>query len=224
MRLCVLSWDQWLPVLRPLTIPLGNPRFPEASADVNSKREWMNGRSHNESQNHAFFWAERPRRERLSHRSPDTIVGTLSKFELHRYLLRCERECEGSAYVGPKFGTHVPHLGAGEYLNFLILERLSRKLDASCTLVKLCWSLLRSAEAFSPGDRWGLLIYDAHASHGLARIGIPSAWMNPREKRASISRACKRPTTNFCFFLFLKIRVYKRTMKNWLKLVCFYFL
>ena len=34
--------------------------------------------------------------------------------------------------------------------------------------------------------------------------------MNPREKRASISRACKRPTTNFCFFLLLKIRVYKR--------------
>ena len=117
------------------------------------------------------------------------LIRTLSKFELHRCLLRCERECQGSAYVGPKFGTHVPHLGAGEYLNFLILERLSRKLDASCTLVKLCWSLLRSAEAFSPGDRWGLLIYDAHASHGLARIGIPSAWMNPREKRASFSRA-----------------------------------
>ena len=89
----------------------------------------------------------------------------------------------------PKFGTHVPHLGAGEYLNFLILERLLRKLDASCTLVKLCWSLLRSAEAFSPGDRRGLLIYDAQASHGLARIGIPSAWMNPRDKRTSFSRA-----------------------------------
>ena len=151
--------------------------------------DWLNGRSHNESQNHAFFWAERPRREKLSHRSPYTIVGALSKFELHRCLLRCERKCKGSGYVGPKFGTHVPHLGAGEYLNFLILERLSRKLDASFTLVKLCWSLLRSAEAFSPGDRWGLLIYDAHASYGLARIGIPSAWMNPREKRASISRA-----------------------------------
>ena len=166
-------------------IPLGNPRFPEASADVNSKREWMNGRSHNESQNPAFFWAERPRREKLSHRSPYTIIGALRKFELHRCLLRCERKCKGSGYVGPKFGTHVPHLGAGEYLNFLILERLSRKLDASCTLVKLCWSLLRSAEAFSPGDRWGLLIYDAHASHGpspasgyLAREWIPatSAW------------------------------------------------
>ena len=143
--------------------------------------EWLNGRSHNESQNHAFFWAERPRREKLSHRSPYTIVGALRKFELHRCLLRCERKCKGSGYVGPKFGTHVPHLGAGEYLNFLILERLSRKLDASCTLVKLCWSLLRSAEAFSPGDRWGLLIYDAHASHGpspasgyLAREWIPA--------------------------------------------------
>ena len=151
--------------------------------------EWLNGRSHNKSQNHAFFWAERPRREKLSHRSPYTIVGSLRKFELHRCLLRCERKCKGSGCVGPKFGTHVPHLGAGEYLNFLILERLSRKLDASCTLVKLCCSLLRSAEAFSPGDRRGLLIDDAHASHGLARIGIPSAWMNPREKRARFSRA-----------------------------------
>ena len=40
--------------------------------------------------------------------------------------------------VGPKFGTHVPDRGAGEYLNLLLLERLSRKLDATCTLVKLC--------------------------------------------------------------------------------------
>ena len=103
------------------------------------------------------------------------FVVSLKKFELHRCLLRCERKCKGSGCVGPKFGTHVPHLGAGEYLNFLILERLSRKLDASCTLVKVCCSLLRSAEAFSPGDRRGLLIDDAHASHGLARIGIPSA-------------------------------------------------
>ena len=183
--------------------------------------EWLNGRSHNESQNHAFFWAERPRREKLSHRSPYTIVGSLSKFELHRCLLRCERKCKGSGCVGPKFGTHVPHLGAGEYLNFLILERLSRKLDASCTLVKLCCSLLRSAEAFSPGDRRGLLIYDAHASHGLARIGIPSAWMNPREKRASIASDLRRI---FVFFCFSKSGFIKGTMKNWLKLVCFYFL
>ena len=40
--------------------------------------------------------------------------------------------------VGPKFGTHVPDLGAGEYLDLLILERLSCKLDASCTIVKIC--------------------------------------------------------------------------------------
>ena len=40
--------------------------------------------------------------------------------------------------VGPKFGTHVPDLGAREYFNLLILERLSRKLDASCTIVKIC--------------------------------------------------------------------------------------
>ena len=82
--------------MKGVLFPLGNPRFPEASADVNSKREWMNGRSHNESQNHAFFWAERPRREKLSHRSPYTIVGALRKFELHRCLLRCERKCKGS--------------------------------------------------------------------------------------------------------------------------------
>ena len=40
--------------------------------------------------------------------------------------------------VGPKFGKHVPDLGAREYLNLLILERLSRKLDASDTIVKIC--------------------------------------------------------------------------------------
>ena len=49
-----------------------------------------------------------------------------------------ERVCKGMGYVGPKFGTHVPDRGAVEYLNLLILERLSRKLDASCTLVMLC--------------------------------------------------------------------------------------
>ena len=32
----------------------------------------------------------------------------------------------------------MPDRGAVEYLNLLILERLSRKFDASCTLVKLC--------------------------------------------------------------------------------------
>ena len=177
---------------------------------------WMNGRSHNECQNLACFWAERPRREKLSHRSPHTIVDALRKFELHRCLLRCERECKGSGYVGPKFGTHVPDRGAVEYLNLLILVRLSRKLDASYTLVMLCWSLLRSAEAFSPGDRWGLLIYDAHASHGLDSIGIPAAWMNPREKRASISRADWKDGFDSdlgCFFLFF-VFVFKKTKRD----------
>ena len=54
------------------------------------------------------------------------------------YKTCCERECKGTGDVGPKFGTHVPDRGAGEYLNLLILERLSRKLDASCTIVKIC--------------------------------------------------------------------------------------
>ena len=46
---------------------------------------------HNEDPNHAFFLAERPRREKLSHRQPHAIVDALSKFELHRCLLRCVR-------------------------------------------------------------------------------------------------------------------------------------
>ena len=100
--------------------------------------DWLIGWSHNESPNHAYFLAERPRREKLSHRSPHTIVDALSKFELHRCLLRCERECKGSGYVGPKFGTHVPDRGAVEYLDLLILVRLSRKFDASYTIVKIC--------------------------------------------------------------------------------------
>ena len=61
-------------------------------------------------------------RGKLSHRSPHRVVDALSKFELHRCLLRCERECKGVGEVGPKFGTHVPDLGAREYLNLLILE------------------------------------------------------------------------------------------------------
>ena len=40
--------------------------------------------------------------------------------------------------VGPKFETHVPDLGAREYFNLLILDQLSRELDESCTIVKMC--------------------------------------------------------------------------------------
>ena len=50
---------------------------------------------HNEGPNHALFLAEPPRREKLSHRTPHTIVDALSKFELHRGLLPCGRECKG---------------------------------------------------------------------------------------------------------------------------------
>ena len=40
--------------------------------------------------------------------------------------------------VAPKFGTHVPDLGDREYFILLILDQMSRKLDASCTIVKIC--------------------------------------------------------------------------------------
>ena len=139
---------------------------------------------HNEGPNHALVWAERPRPETVSHRSPHRVVDALSKFQLHRGLLRCERECKVVEEVGPKFGTHVPDLGAHKYFNLLILERLSRKLDASCTIVKICWSFYRSAEAFSPGARGRLLVLYAHASHGSDPIEIPGAWMNPRARNA----------------------------------------
>ena len=85
-----------------------------------------------------IFLAERPRRENLSHCSPHRVVDALSKFELYRGLLRCVRECKGVGDVGPKFETHVPDLGAREYFNLLILDQLSRKLDESCTIVKIC--------------------------------------------------------------------------------------
>ena len=45
-------------------------------------------------------------------------------------------------YVGPKFETHVPVLGAREYFNLLILDQLPRKLDEFAPSS-------RSAEAFS---------------------------------------------------------------------------
>ena len=52
--------------------------------------EWLVGRSHNESQNDAFFWAERPRREKLSHRSPYTIVGALPDYSSSSLFLNEE--------------------------------------------------------------------------------------------------------------------------------------
>ena len=55
----------------------------------------------------ALFLAEPPRREKLPHRQPHRIVDALSKFELHRCLLRCVRECKGVGDVGPKFDTPV---------------------------------------------------------------------------------------------------------------------
>ena len=93
---------------------------------------------HNEDPNHAFFRAERPRREKLFRRAPHAIVDALSKFELHRCLLRCVRECKGVGNVGPEFGTHVPDRDARGSFILLILDQLSRKLDASCTIVKNC--------------------------------------------------------------------------------------
>ena len=93
---------------------------------------------HNEGPNHALFLAERPRREKLSHRPPHTIVDALSKSELHRCLLRCVRECKGVRDVGPKFGTHMPNGDARGSFISLILDQFSRKLDASRTTVKIC--------------------------------------------------------------------------------------
>ena len=98
----------------------------------------MSGSGHNEGPDHALFLAERPRREKLSHRPPHTIVDALSKFELHRCLLRCVRECKGVGDVGPKFGTHLRVRGARGSFILLILDQLSRKLDASRTTVKIC--------------------------------------------------------------------------------------
>ena len=66
------------------------------------------------------FFAERPRREKLSHRPPRTIVDALSKVELHRCLQRCVRKCKGVGDVGPKLGTHVLDRGAREYFVLLI--------------------------------------------------------------------------------------------------------
>ena len=122
-------------------IPLRNPRFLEVSLGQKEKSVRLSVRPsvrlcHNA--NHAFFLAERPRREKLSHRSSHRAVDGLSKFELHRCLLRCVRECKGVGDVGPKFETHVPDLGAREYFNLLVLDQLSRKLDERCTIVKIC--------------------------------------------------------------------------------------
>ena len=93
---------------------------------------------YNEGPNHAFFLAERPRREKLSYRAPHTVVDALSKFDLHRCLLRCGRECKGVGDVGPKFGTRLRVRGAREYFILLVFDQWSRKLDASRTTVRIC--------------------------------------------------------------------------------------
>ena len=40
--------------------------------------------------------------------------------------------------VGPKFGTHMPDGDAWGIFIMLVLDQLSRKLDASRTTVKMC--------------------------------------------------------------------------------------
>ena len=51
------------------------------------------------------FLAEPPRREKMSHRPPHTIVHALSKFELHWCLLRCVRMWE---MLGPNLTRTCP--------------------------------------------------------------------------------------------------------------------
>ena len=50
--------------------------------------------------NHARFLDETLWREKLSHRQPHRIIDALSKFELHRCLLRCVRVWECWARIG----------------------------------------------------------------------------------------------------------------------------
>ena len=57
---------------------------------------------------------------------------------IHRFLLRCGRECKGVGDVGSKISTHVPDRDAQGSFILLILDQLLRKLDANCTIVKNC--------------------------------------------------------------------------------------
>ena len=67
-----------------------------------------------------IFFSRTPAAREAVPSPPRTIVDALSKFELHRCLLRCVRECTGVGDVGPKLETHVPDLGAREYFILLI--------------------------------------------------------------------------------------------------------
>ena len=125
-------------------LPLRNPRFLEASLGQKEKSECTVVRLSGcpvmtqRRPEPRLFLAEPPRRENLSHRPPHRIVDALSKFGLHRCLLRCVRECRGVGDVGPKFGTHLRVRGARGNFILLVLNQLSRKLDASRTTVKIC--------------------------------------------------------------------------------------
>ena len=83
--------------------------------------------------------------------------------------------------LGPNLtGTYVLDLGAREYFNLLILDRLSRKLDASCTIA-------RSAEAFSDllklfrRGREGVYYFHTHMQ---ARASIPWGYLARELKSA----------------------------------------
>ena len=77
-------------------------------------------------------------------------------------LAASSTECTGVGDVGPKFGTHVPDLGAREYFNLFILDRLSRKLDASCTIVKICWSFFYICWKLFRRGREGVYFFPTH--------------------------------------------------------------
>ena len=82
-----------------------------------------------------IFLAEPPQREKLFRRQPRTIVDALSKFELHRCLLRCVRVW---GMLDPNWRRTCPIETLGNISFCSFLEQLSRKLDGSCTTVKIC--------------------------------------------------------------------------------------
>ena len=75
--------------------------------------------------NHARFLDETLWREKLSHRQPHRIIDALSKFELHRCLLRCVRVW---GMLGPNWRRTCPTKTLGKISFCSFLDQLSRKI------------------------------------------------------------------------------------------------
>ena len=104
---------------------------PSGCPSVRPSVRFMTQRSHEPR----ILLVEPPRREKLSHRPPHTIIHGPQQVCASLVLAAL---CTGVGDVGPKFDTYMPDPGALKVSLCSSLDQLSRKLDGSRTTVKIC--------------------------------------------------------------------------------------